>query len=355
MSANQTQSQAEAAAEVISFVQTEFVYNCCALASSVVVLYDHILTFPQEVRVMWKRKFSIVITLFHVNRWALFSEAILNLILFLPLPSLLSCNAVNYLLSISGLVLLIVWAVFSTVRVFAISAGNWYLSLATLVIGLVPLGANIDYAFFTAQNEIDSLPFLGTFCDDNQTASMALIIALTTTSRVCAIVSDVIVLLVTWFKTYSIKRTADRTGTRAPLASMLIRDGTFYFVLILLLNILQIVGNNTGVFAGTTGFFGQPLSGIIVSRFLMNLRQLDRTTSDAAVTRQPFGISLSGEQSEYTQGSSLRFVSMLGNMGEELEHGSEDVTWPPDTSDDDQVLDVNASSSEGVDVYETVL
>jgi len=196
--------------------------------------------------------------------------------------------------------------VFSTIRVYAISGGTWWLAALTLALGLVPVGTNIDYGFVTSADMIQSAPLLGTFCGTNQIASEATIIGLTTTTR-----------------TYAIARTADRSGIRAPLASMLLKDGTLYFALLLVVNILQIIGNNTGIFTGTVGFFGQPLSGIIVSRFLMNLRQLNHTSSNTVGDQQSDGYTMGGEGPGRSQFSSMRFASLVGNMGEELDHGFE--------------------------------
>ena len=49
-------------------------------------------------------------------------------------------------------------------------------------------------------------------------------------TRVCAIVSDLLVIIITWWRTYAMKREADRLHIKASLASLLLRDGTIYFV-----------------------------------------------------------------------------------------------------------------------------
>lgn len=104
----------------------------------------------------------------------------------------------------------------------------------------------------------------------------------TIATRLCVIAADVLLLVVTWRKTYATKRDADRYGIETPFATMLLRDGkprgvlsltdlipmnpgTVYFVyvlsaivpdelrdvhfcsLLLCLNILNMVGNATNV------------------------------------------------------------------------------------------------------------
>lgn len=48
-------------------------------------------------------------------------------------------------------------------------------------------------------------------------------------TRICAIASDLIVLVATWSKTYALKRATALHGARAPLATLLLRDGKSWF------------------------------------------------------------------------------------------------------------------------------
>lgn len=64
----------------------------------------------------------------------------------------------------------------------------------------------------------------------------------TAASRTCVITSDVIVLVITWVKTFKIKREAVRNNVSVPLVSMLLRDGES--PLALLSNLRYTEGNN---------------------------------------------------------------------------------------------------------------
>ncbi|KAG8731039.1 hypothetical protein FRC12_019931 [Ceratobasidium sp. 428] len=46
-----------------------FASKCLAIAGVCILIYDHILTFPDEVRLIWKQKWSIVSTIFVLNRY----------------------------------------------------------------------------------------------------------------------------------------------------------------------------------------------------------------------------------------------------------------------------------------------
>lgn len=44
-------------------------------------------------------------------------------------------------------------------------------------------------------------------------------------SRACALATDALVLVLTWVKTYHIKREADQAGIKANLTTLVLRDG----------------------------------------------------------------------------------------------------------------------------------
>ncbi|KAG8681563.1 hypothetical protein FRC08_015552, partial [Ceratobasidium sp. 394] len=46
-----------------------FASKCLAIAGACVLVYDHILTFPDEVQLVWKQNWSVVSTLFVLNRY----------------------------------------------------------------------------------------------------------------------------------------------------------------------------------------------------------------------------------------------------------------------------------------------
>ncbi|EMD37038.1 hypothetical protein CERSUDRAFT_124023 [Gelatoporia subvermispora B] len=253
--------------EIVSFLSSNFIASCCSVAAInehqhmrlsassadanrvALVVYDHMITFSRETEFIWGRKISSVTILFYLNRWLNLAWAVAD-------------TAEN----MSGLSVL--RAVFSAVRMYAISTGNWLLSVVVLALNLVPIATNIDTwtdglpkygAFVTQTFGIQAVPVIGVECSAGTSLSPSV------TSEACAIAADVLLLVVTWYKTYALKREASRNNVEVPLASMLLRDGTVYFL---------IVGFDTGVFEFAISNFGTPLSAIIISHFLLNLRQV---------------------------------------------------------------------------------
>ncbi|OCH89519.1 hypothetical protein OBBRIDRAFT_794213 [Obba rivulosa] len=79
----------ELAAEVVSILQSGFVHNYCAIATSTLVFYDHAITLNNEIELIWRRKFSSVTLLFHLTRWTTLLWAVATLLLiFLPVDTI---------------------------------------------------------------------------------------------------------------------------------------------------------------------------------------------------------------------------------------------------------------------------
>ncbi|EMD35579.1 hypothetical protein CERSUDRAFT_116312 [Gelatoporia subvermispora B] len=108
---------------------------------------------------------------------------------------------------------------------------------------------------------------------------------------------------------------------------MTLRDGTLYFLALLLLNALSIAGWLNNVFVDASGF-SIPLSSIIISHFLLNLRQIANVPMGGDNSASAQDEELDGV---YSHISTPVLSSFLGNMGELLDDHHEtdmiDVMW----------------------------
>ncbi|OCH90119.1 hypothetical protein OBBRIDRAFT_731344, partial [Obba rivulosa] len=165
------------------------------------VIYDHFTTLSREVDLIWGRNWTCTTILFHSNRWTIFIWALLQPIGFLPLATLPQHSILNNI------------AVFSAVRIYAVSGGSWWLASAVCLLNVVPVGTN---SVRSTKLEI-SLPIILTL---SETAA-----SVTTATRACVIAADVLILLVIWLKTYATLISARRHNIRTPIVTVLLRDG----------------------------------------------------------------------------------------------------------------------------------
>ncbi|OCH87068.1 hypothetical protein OBBRIDRAFT_183228 [Obba rivulosa] len=122
-------------------------------------------------------------------------------------------------------------------------------------------------------------------------------------------------------KTYAIYREAARNNVKTPLMALFLEDGTLYFIMLLSLNLLSVIGRITNIFIFTQSDFITPISSIITTHFLLNLRQLGAAPPDDSTnTTLAFASVQEGGQASSWR-SRLSFnTSFVDNMGEDLVH-----------------------------------
>ncbi|KAH9911375.1 uncharacterized protein B0H18DRAFT_1063037 [Fomitopsis serialis] len=127
-----------------------------------------------------------------------------------------SCKTVNLLLPSFQLLLSMIWAAFSALRVFAVSGRNWRLASFVFALSMVPVGTNLVGSIrVTSRHPGDirhhRVPWYGPACDLTSLlsakTSLTCVFVLILT-RACLIAADVFVLAVTWRNTYKIKKEA---------------------------------------------------------------------------------------------------------------------------------------------------
>ncbi|KAI0935227.1 hypothetical protein AcV7_003723 [Taiwanofungus camphoratus] len=74
-------------------------------------------------------------------------------------------------------------------------------------------------------------------------------------TRVCAIASDIIVLVDTWYTLRGSKAIACSVSVKVPISTLLLQDGIIYFGALLVLNVVDMVLWSINVFYDITTFF----------------------------------------------------------------------------------------------------
>ncbi|EKM56378.1 uncharacterized protein PHACADRAFT_207631 [Phanerochaete carnosa HHB-10118-sp] len=201
--------------------------------------------------------------------------------------------------------------VFSALRVYALWQGSrtkYVFPIIVLTLGLVPIATNI---FGWTRTEIvyenSPLVLLST-CNDFINAPPKL--------NKDAIAADILVLILTWIKSFKQFQVMTQFRFRSSVSAVLLRDGTVYFIALLVINILQLLTFLNSPFEGAyiDGFL-QTMPSVLVSRFMLNLRQLNRTAGENNSDARHF--------SRFS--ASFRMPpDFLGNIGEPLDHSQSD-------------------------------
>ncbi|KZT70575.1 hypothetical protein DAEQUDRAFT_725097 [Daedalea quercina L-15889] len=258
--------------QILEGYSNHYVDNCCGAAAAALLVFDYILTFDEEVEFIWSSSNYVYVLLFFANRLAMLGLTVGSIVGMLPWYSGLSCTVINWALAAFQIFTLFLWGIISTLRVYAVSNRDWGFTLLTFCLGMTPivtnLYANIKAVYFPM------VAFTYTYCGGDIEYSVGVANRLIITTRACLIASDLLVVLIAWYQLHASVTTV-RLSVRSTLATVLLRDGTFYFVVLLMLNIGQVITDiDIGVFYNPMPYFTNPITSIIISRFLLAVRRL---------------------------------------------------------------------------------
>lgn len=282
-------------------------------AAAALVIYESLITFDDEVSLVWQKRWTVTSALLLASRWSLFVLTVAGLLSLLAPVTLVSCKGVRIVEQSFALFSYLQLALFGALRASALWNFNQAMFSSLFVLGSTPFITNM-YGQTTSQwiMSLDPVTKMQVcyqvYSVSPQVDHMMLFI-----THVPIIVGEVLIIIFTWLKTYRQLREAKRLRMSLTLSTCLIRDGTVYFVASLILHVCRLLFS--GIMAGTSPINAllQNLPQILSQRFLTNLRQLDAptmSTDDTTVSSSSMLFYVSGER--------------IGNIGEDLTFGTHD-------------------------------
>ncbi|KAJ3528793.1 hypothetical protein NM688_g7946 [Phlebia brevispora] len=299
-------------AEVISAYQQNLIYNYSAIASLTIVCYEFLATFRHEYELVWKRRWTGATWLFLANRCYNYPF--------------------GYFLAVLDSIPTITIALFSALRVFALLGRTYILAVFTFALGLVPVAFNFYQISRATFYYVDD-PVLGSSCYINYLISTSVVfdgknysvhtimvlthLTETLASLLSTIAADVIAITITWIKTYRHVREASSAGANVDFGAALLQYGSLFFIVLFIVNLIDalILLAPSLQSADTVAAFTDVLPNIVLSRFLINLRQINAQES--------------GSAARFSQFSPPNFrmpsiSSIVGNLGEPLADNEDD-------------------------------
>ncbi|GJE85086.1 hypothetical protein PsYK624_011630 [Phanerochaete sordida] len=98
-----------------------------------------------------------------------------------------------------------------------------------------------------------------------------------TTNLISLIIADLLVLVLTWIKTYALYKESQELGIKCPLAKCMIHDGTTYFAALMVLSIMEILASYNSTVYTVFSSLVYIFPPMLVYRFLMGLRLADKS------------------------------------------------------------------------------
>ncbi|KAI9069870.1 hypothetical protein FKP32DRAFT_1599630 [Trametes sanguinea] len=313
-----------ASADLIPLIASAISENRIGLASLALLAYEYLITFTDEVRLIWLRKKTGATFLFLIIRYhAMITLLILQSITFVPVSSEVYAHSymkgrtatdIQVPLQFSEFV---PWAAFSSLRVLALSRMNYPLALLVFVLACGPFAVNV-WQVSVAGISGFNIPVAGCFGASGETPAQAKIGVII--ARTCAMAADSLVIGVSWWYGATTSSFRGLRHQSMPLAQIVLVNGTIYFIALLILNALHLTFTLASI-VGVANAVSEvivltdPLTAILICRFLLALHAADRKDAGS-----PLDDSALGETSD--RGGTLRFTSAIASMGADLTVGS---------------------------------
>ncbi|KAH9849067.1 hypothetical protein C2E23DRAFT_906155 [Lenzites betulinus] len=329
MSTNSTYEQ-----EIISDFPILLVENYCIVASSALLWFDCIITFPEEYRRIWRRKFTGATFVYLFMRYSAVFDRIFFVLEVLVWNS--SDKVCGYITHTDDALLFINYmslAAFTSLRVYGVWGRDWRPLLLVLPLSLTkPLVVMVENTYYVPLQAGPPSGCIYVWLISNATVANSETLRLkiyhawraTLIDRTFCVVTfaakagifaaNSIVVILTWIKTFGLSRESLKTGFKTPLATLVLRDGTAYFLILFASFIITIITD--GIRDSLTillvwPYFDQVITVILCSRFILNLRGVyfatDGCEGDALTTLHLSDVRFGGITS-----------TIVGNLGATL-------------------------------------
>ncbi|RPD73180.1 hypothetical protein L226DRAFT_614405 [Lentinus tigrinus ALCF2SS1-7] len=273
-------SSGDDAAALIATVDALRTASYCSVVVAVVVIYEYSITVGREVRLFWGKKITGAAILFFLNRYIVLgfnTYALANS--SIPVSDVVCSRTVqaNRALQIAQY---IPWAVFTGLRAFALCR-SWFLSLLAFALSMVSVVINlVDYAFGVGGVNVSLFGCITVEGISLDLAKKGSVPTLTILSRTCLISADALLVGITWSRLS--RRGLRHVESTNLFTEVLLRDGTLYFIILLIMNSLHLTFSLLAI-AGVPlqavsliPLFTEPLTANLISRFLLNLQSVNQ-------------------------------------------------------------------------------
>ncbi|TFK79988.1 hypothetical protein K466DRAFT_605705 [Polyporus arcularius HHB13444] len=318
------------AAQLIDFYSSTLSATYIGLVPIVFLLYDYVLTLGREVHLFWNGALTGASVLFFVIRYSTLLYEVLDIVEYVPTLSDTnltssreqSCNLLAQAFNVVNFLRFLPIGLFSAMRAYALSTNRtlsaviFFLSLSPFVVNFIQYGQGIRGSMLPIGNceaQINVTPI--------ETIILTIFPAVPAVSRGGLIVADFLLIVVTW-------RTLARSSARprfsfekahTSLAAIMFWNGTIYFVVLFLLNVLHMTFTLTSIFGlerSLIAVFTDPLTTILISRFLLDLQEANRQDVQLGTDDDNVGDTSLNSQ------ASLTFARALGSINSTIVPGA---------------------------------
>ncbi|RPD53390.1 hypothetical protein L227DRAFT_581409 [Lentinus tigrinus ALCF2SS1-6] len=329
--------------DIISIVAGLILSNEFGLAATVIFIYDYVLTFGREVDLFWTIKPTGASVLFFLIRYSSLAYEFGSLATLNPSAASDETCRMIYRGTTPLLHLrYILVAIFSGLRSYALTQ-SWWFSTTILVLSLGPAPINIAQYVVGYSGAVSPIRGCSGLWFNTPTEALTFPIL----SRAPLVIADFLLIVATWRTLRPGAESIVKTLSRRKIVAAMWWNGTIYFIVLFVLNVLHLSFTVASVFddgiaPSNITSLSDPLTAVLISHFLLDLQEAGRRdvqldTNDVA-TR-------SGDLSTTT----LNFAKAVGSIATTLRQDDTTVDLESDMGMHDEDASIGVDTARPTD------
>ncbi|KAG2043663.1 hypothetical protein BDR03DRAFT_1087804 [Suillus americanus] len=256
-------------------VQQILLCTYAVLAGNSILIYDHVITLPEEIALIWRRPKALFAMLFLLNRYLALLGIICSMVIQIFLVSDEVCSKYTIYRQLDIFFQGIIICIIMAMRIYALYGCSQHLLTWMTIIIIALVGVACAVTFAQVSGDAAILPGIG--CYEVYTTKIAARIGLV---WVALFVFDFLIFILTVYKICNTRGLLRLSLiTRRNVIDVIFQDGAMYFRAMALINIPNILTYYSGSVAirGSLCNFTSCLSVTLISRLMLNLHKTTDT------------------------------------------------------------------------------
>lgn len=258
--------------------------------SAVLYIYDYLLTFKREVELIWKRRLTLPTLLYIFLRYLSFFNMIFWPGPFFPPTPVVSCRALTLIVGITNFCIIFSISAIMSLRVLALYDRTKFMAIALGCLNLAQITVAVAFYVLRKRNqvflagiEVSTVNVIDTerFCHFYNNSNFASSSVFLSCVWWIPLTVDTILFFCTLVQLYRLRK---RISSPSPLLQLIRRDGIFYYIVICVVYVLNILNHcvNVDVLKLAGPNLGVVLPASTACRLTLNLQDLSSDSDSQA-------------------------------------------------------------------------
>ncbi|KAI0777249.1 hypothetical protein BD413DRAFT_514922 [Trametes elegans] len=239
-------------------------------------------------------------------------------------------------------------SVFSARRAYALTNGNIWVEIGLLLLGLVsPVITIVTFVLMRVSSTTGEEDLTAPFCYFDYNVSDDVYNDLLIGTRITNILADFLLLVVTWVRMWPSTRGARGLNVGGTLATIFLRDGTTYFLLLLAANVVGLALSAQTDLLEPTTMVTSVLTSMLTSRFILDLHAAEKRLTRGGLSSNELATASLSDPVFNTAASTGLYGTHIGSIGGSADDDEEEQATDSEEEEEEEPRTPGASAGEG--------